>query len=233
MLEPQYNSPIREEWDEYDWERFLQRADVRTAKFQELFETLVHHPDRDRLIAHEMGWEEMLDERACGDRDCAKCDTRFECEAYEMLRLMSEPDNLDEDPDAADLIACFEQVRDIPAYQAANDFAEHLEETLRQRAPEHVRDSDVRNALFAAQMAPAQVAGGHGIGYERDALCGNIANCKRALRSISTCMDHLHELAKRLILPVPQLMPLQQMALEAETSINNWIEELRAKIWWQ
>ena len=233
MLEPQYNSPIREEWDEHDWERFLQRADVRTAKFQELFETLLNHPDRDRLIAHDMGWQEMLDEHACGDRDCAKCDTRFECEAYEMLRLMSEPDNLDEDPDAADLIACFEQVRGIPAYQASNDFAAHLEETLRQRTPEYARDNDVRNALLAAQMAPAQVAGGHGIGYERDAICGNIANCKRALRSISTCMDHLGELARRSILPVAQLMALQQMALEAETAIHNWVGELRTRIWWQ
>ena len=27
-----------DDWDEEDWERFLQKADVRTAKYLELFE---------------------------------------------------------------------------------------------------------------------------------------------------------------------------------------------------
>ena len=34
-----------DDWDEEDWERFLQKADVRTAKYMELFETLHNHPE--------------------------------------------------------------------------------------------------------------------------------------------------------------------------------------------
>ena len=43
-----------DDWDEEDWERFLQKADVRNAKYMELFETLHNHPDCDDLIAKEM-----------------------------------------------------------------------------------------------------------------------------------------------------------------------------------
>jgi len=232
MLEPVHNSPSREDWDEHDWERFLQRADVRAAKFQELFETLLNHPDRDRIIAREMGWEHNQREWGCDTRDCASCDMRFDCEAYEMLRLMSEPESVEEDPDTESLIACFEEVREIPAYRVANDFAGRLEDALRRHAPQSISNEEVRNILFAAQMAPAQIAGGHGIGYDRDSLCGNIANCKRALHSFSGCLDSLHELQERQVLPPSTVNELRAAATSVATAIEHWIESLRARVWW-
>jgi hypothetical protein len=52
-------------WDEHDWERFMREQDRRTDKYMELMEKYLDHPDRDRIIAREMGWthlEEALDE---------------------------------------------------------------------------------------------------------------------------------------------------------------------------
>lgn len=51
-------------WDEYQWERFLQTQDRRTEKYFGLLETYVDHPDRDLLIAREMGWETHAQESA-------------------------------------------------------------------------------------------------------------------------------------------------------------------------
>lgn len=60
-----------EVWDEYQWERFLQEQDRNTEKYFALLEKYMDHPDRDRVIAREMGWaapsdgkeeEEMLEE---------------------------------------------------------------------------------------------------------------------------------------------------------------------------
>ena len=42
-------------WDEYDWERFLQQQDHKTEKYMELLETYLDHPQRDQIIAQEMG----------------------------------------------------------------------------------------------------------------------------------------------------------------------------------
>src|SRR5881392_3719483 len=47
-------------WDEYDWERFLQQQDQRTEKYMELLEKYIDDPQRDEIIAREMGWAQAL-----------------------------------------------------------------------------------------------------------------------------------------------------------------------------
>src|SRR5438874_3906841 len=43
-------------WDEYDWERFLQQQDQKTEKYMELLEKYIDDPQRDEIVAREMGW---------------------------------------------------------------------------------------------------------------------------------------------------------------------------------
>lgn len=57
------------DWDEFDYEKFMRESDARTDKYAELLDKYMNHPDRDRLIAKEMGWEwmeEALDEEERG-----------------------------------------------------------------------------------------------------------------------------------------------------------------------
>ncbi|MFZ4598841.1 MAG: hypothetical protein ACOYNN_09375, partial [Terrimicrobiaceae bacterium] len=49
-------------WDEYDWEKFLQEQDRTTEKYFNLLEKFMDHPDRDALIAREMGWDSSSDD---------------------------------------------------------------------------------------------------------------------------------------------------------------------------
>jgi hypothetical protein len=54
-----------EEWDEFRCEELLRESDARGDKYRRLLEKYLDHPDRDRIVAHEMGWtwiEEALDE---------------------------------------------------------------------------------------------------------------------------------------------------------------------------
>ena len=48
-------------WDEYDWERFLQQQDSKTERYMELFEKYIDDPNRDQIIAREMGWPHLLE----------------------------------------------------------------------------------------------------------------------------------------------------------------------------
>src|SRR5205085_8612897 len=48
-------------WDEYDWERFLQQQDHKTEKYMELLEKYLDDPQRDQIIAQEMGWTQLLE----------------------------------------------------------------------------------------------------------------------------------------------------------------------------
>ena len=55
-----------EEWDEFRCEELLRESDARGEKYRRLIEKYLDHPDRERIIAHEMGWtwiEEALEEK--------------------------------------------------------------------------------------------------------------------------------------------------------------------------
>ncbi len=55
-----------EVWDEYQWERFLQQQDRNTEKYFGLLEKYLDHPERDNIIAREMGWDSHdEDDDAC------------------------------------------------------------------------------------------------------------------------------------------------------------------------
>lgn len=59
MADPQ-NEP-NGVWDEYDWERFLQEQDRKTERYMDLLEKYMDDPNRDQIIAKEMGWQHVVD----------------------------------------------------------------------------------------------------------------------------------------------------------------------------
>jgi hypothetical protein len=185
------------------------------------------------MIAHEMGWDEFFHECRAKVENCDRCPDRFECEAYELLRLMEGPENIEDDPEASELLACFDQVKSIPAYEKACAFSLRLEQFLHGRFSDNCEDEDLRSALLSAAMAPAQIAGGHGIGYDRESLCGNIANCKRALKSLEDGLKSLDSLQRRGLIGEKDAAGLHEEALAARREIESWIENLRARIWWR
>src|SRR6266852_6677344 len=59
---PSYDREPERAWDEYDWERFLQQQDQKTEKYMVLLERYIDHPQRDEIIAREMGWSGLAGE---------------------------------------------------------------------------------------------------------------------------------------------------------------------------
>lgn len=228
MRKPVREPHPRDEWDEQQWERFLQRADARAAKFQELLETLVDHPEGDRIIAEEMGWN--LKSLSCAEEGaCLQCDRRADCEAYEMMLLAGDSARAEEDPDVDSLTDCFDELENVPAYTLSRGFAEELCAFLRSRAAARIHDEDVRAALLCAMTAPAQIAGGHGIGYDGDAINGNIANCKRARRNLAACSEALQQLDLRGLADAADIARLRARAQEVDRAIGQWIDSLRER----
>src|SRR5689334_19928936 len=54
---------------EEEWEKMMRESDVRAARFGELLETLMDHPNGNELVAREMGWNELADAMAESDSD--------------------------------------------------------------------------------------------------------------------------------------------------------------------
>src|SRR5260370_31731072 len=92
-------------WDEYDWERFLQQQDRKTERYMELLERYIDDPNRDQIIAREMGWTHLL--TADGEKWVEAVDEGFDQELEEELD--------DDVEDAADDEEGFEV---HPLYQA-------------------------------------------------------------------------------------------------------------------
>jgi len=224
-------------WDEETWERFFRREDARMAKFKELFDTLSGRPDREEVIMREMGLERLSDHCRQARGECACCPRRYDCELFDMRRLFEWPPNFEEDPEAAEVLASFEEVKRLPVYQKAHLFSAALQRyfhaAFSPEGPAHVvascwcgADAErVGRLLDAAALIPAQVAGGHGIGYDGDCICGNIANCKRALENADRCARYLEELP----LPEADARTLRRCLEQVRAVLVQWIEELRSR----
>src|SRR3989442_5548183 len=95
-------------WDEYEWERFLQQQDQKTEKYMGLLEKYIDDPQRDEIVAREMGWYHSSDET----------DNDWNDEADALLADAEEGD--EDDRSAADLINdCAESFEQHVLYRAS------------------------------------------------------------------------------------------------------------------
>jgi len=216
-----------DDWDEYDWERFLQKADVRTAKYLELFETLHNHPECDNIIAKEMGWSQKYEDCAYENESCVNCEKNNDCYIYEINQIFDNSLEYDETTERN-----VEDVRKISAYKKSYEFYMRLSKYF-ENCNEVDIDEDVVEAISASSMVPAKIAGGHGMGYEKDSLCGNIANCKRSLKSSKVCVCLLEIVRAKSTFPESDINSLIGEAIKVEHEVIKWIEYLRSRIWWR
>ena len=209
-----FESANREHWDEDDWEEYLAGQDLLQAKYRELFETFPHHPHRDAIIAREMHLR-LPDGLAGGDADLSPDDEPVD----------GPSERGDEDLGS--------ECDGIPAYEIAQDYALAVENLLAHRLRDAMDDDeDACGAAAAACEVPARIAGGHGLGYDRESLCGNIACCKRALASLAECFDGLLALRRRRAVPSHELDRLLVRGQRVGDAIAQRIAALRRTIWW-
>src|SRR5436305_10578456 len=61
-----YEGEPERAWDEYQWEHFLQQQESKAEKYMQLLEEYLDDPQRDEIIAREMGWTQLLDAKDWG-----------------------------------------------------------------------------------------------------------------------------------------------------------------------
>jgi hypothetical protein len=91
---PDEDSGFPELWDEYQWERFLQQQDRKTEQYFQLFEKYQNHPERDEIIAREMGWSHSDDDDDEEESDWIEGDAEEEEEEEESGDDEAELDEL-------------------------------------------------------------------------------------------------------------------------------------------
>jgi hypothetical protein len=205
-----YDEPERA-WDEYDWERFLQQQDSKTERYMELFEKYIDDPNRDQIIAQEMGWTHLVDQPAeCIDG--AEFDPEFEAD-FENAE--------DEDADDQDVFESH------PLYQSAFSLTVWIDQLFEEMPSVASSPVGVKLASHVA-VASAKLAAALS-DRDTEEIGMTIAYLKRALRAISTAVEAANQMSHDGSLKSRQFLELNERIFHVRDSIIVMMGDLRAE----
>jgi len=215
-------------WTEEQWEKLMRESEVRSAKFGELLETLADHPDRDAIIAHEMGWDRP-ERNQMDEEEIAEINAAME----EAAREVAESDVDLDDPRGLG------SLDSVTAYKASYEWSLKVHNTLKplfeleNEKPEEEwdPDDDISRVLRCFEIA-AKIAGGHGIGYDDDSICGNIVNCKKSLAAADESLEGLQAIRDRGPVSSETIDQLIEEGKRVRQLVADRIAELRSRVWW-
>jgi len=192
-------------WDEYDWERFLQQQDYKTEKYMELLEKYLDDPNRDQIIAREMGWTQLLE----GKDWTQEVDALLEEDAGE--ERVESPDSFEEHS----------------LYRAAFALTVWIDQMFDADATLQNEPSAVKLATHAA-LASAKLAAALS-GEDVDEIGMTIAYLKRALKAITLSIDGAAALLREKRISVAQHAVLLQRLFQVRDGIITLTGEYRGE----
>ena len=204
-------------WDEYEWERFLQQQDHKTEKYMELLEKYLDHPQRDQIIAREMGWTQLLNEEE-GESWSDEVDAML---AEESNATLGES-RLGEDPSA--LAEGFE---DHVLYRAAFALTVWIDQLFDEQAALQNEPAAVKLATHSA-LASAKLAAALS-DDDVDEIGMTIAYLKRALKAITVSMEAGAQLLAQELITPRQHSVLQQRLFEVRDGIISLMGQYRGE----
>jgi hypothetical protein len=199
-------------WDEYDWERFLQQQDRKTEKYMELLERYIDDPNRDQIIAREMGWYHLLDKD--GERWVENVDSMFDDEAENEEAIETEED-------------AEEGFEVHPLYKASFALTVWIDQLFEELGEAQNQPAAVKLSTQAA-IASAKLAAALS-DDDVDEIGMTIAYLKRALKAIMTAMDAAVLLRKEIGLDGERFGTLNQRLFQIRDGIIELMGDYRAE----
>ena len=199
-------------WDEYDWERFLQQQDHKTEKYMQLLETYLDDPQRDEIIAREMGWTQLLDAK----------DWSAEVDA-----LLDEDANEEDDFGMDKAARSAETFEEHNLYRAAFALTIWIDQLFDQTESLQNEPTAVKLATHSA-LASAKLAAALS-GDTIDEIGMTIAYLKRALKAITISMDAAAQLLSEKLITAAQHSVLQQRLFQVRDGIITLMGEYRGE----
>ena len=214
MAEPDEPDNI---WDEYDWERFLQQQDRKTEKYMELLERYIDDPNRDQIIAREMGWNHLLDKD--GREWAENVDSLFD----EEFASNDEADDVEEEDKPQE-----EEGFEVhPLYQASFALTVWIDQLFEeigdvQNQPAAVKLS-TQTAIASAKLAAALSDD------DVDEIGMTIAYLKRALKATIMGIDAAMQLRKDGVIDSEHFGTLNQRLFQIRDAIIDLMGAYRAE----
>jgi hypothetical protein len=207
-----YEGESERMWDEYDWERFLQEQDQKTEKYMQLLETYLDDPQRDEIIAREMGWTQLLDAK----------DWSAEVDA-----LLDEDPGEDDDLEPEQAAKSAETFEEHSLYRAAFALTIWIDQLFDQKPLLQNEPAAIKLATHSA-LASAKLAAALS-GDDVDEIGMTIAYLKRALKAITISMDAAAQLLSEKLITRAQHLVLQQRLFQVRDGIITLMGEYRSE----
>jgi hypothetical protein len=201
-------------WDEYEWERFLQQQDRKTEKYMELLEKYIDDPQRDEIVAREMGWCHSIDEN---DNDWND----------EADALLAEEDEEDTRTAAEIMNDCAESFAQHVLYRASFNLTIWVDQLFDAHDGLQNDQAAVKLATHAA-LAAAKLAAALS-DEEGEELGMTIAYLKRSLKAITTAMDAAAQLMAEKSIARAEHSALQQRLFRVRDGIITLMGEFRGE----
>jgi hypothetical protein len=202
-------------WDEHDWERFLQQQDRKTEKYMELLERYMDDPNRDQIIAREMGWYHLLDKD--GETWAENVDLRFDQEVQAAAEAEIGDDGADEE----------EGFEVHPLYKASFALTVWIDQLFEELGDVQSQPAAVKLSTQAA-IASAKLAAALS-DDDVDEIGMTIAYLKRALKAVMVALDSAVQLRKDVNLDADRFATLNQRLFQIRDGIIQLMGEFRAE----
>jgi hypothetical protein len=249
-----HHPPEDKDWDEFDYEKLMRECDARTDKYGELLDKYMDHPDRDRIIAREMGWtwlEEALDAQEgkagttpdgedLGASDFEQADSAASDKAperehddapFDYPRDAAEPP-LNPATEGIDWVRGEDGYVAHPLSLRALDGSEALYRQFEELGLDALDDEDLRTLYNEYQTTGAKLAGAlDGLAYGRDLNEGPfvVACLKRALNYLHKAQAALEKLAPKRLLPPDTIISLRSELFALREEILRLMREFRTQ----
>ncbi len=208
MEEDEFDMPG--EWDEFQWERFLQEQDRATEKYFGLIEKYFDHPDRDALVAGEMGWNLFAE----SDDDCVSAmeQTLDQDQFTDDSGMQDDPEYFDSPVyrDVTKLCMWVEMLFEKHSHLQENKFAIQLAS---------------RTAVCSAKLAAA-------LSREEDEeveLGMTIAYLKRGLKAANDALESASQLAGNNLVSETELRVFHKRLFRVRDQIVDLMRESRGE----
>ena len=202
-------------WDEYEWERFLQQQDHKTEKYMELLEKYLDHPQRDQIIAREMGWTQLLNEE------------EGETWSDEVDAMLAEESTSGENRIGEEASTFTDGFEDHTLYRAAFALTVWIDQLFDEQASLQNEPAAVKLATHSA-LASAKLAAALS-DDDVDEIGMTIAYLKRALKAITVSMEAGAQLLSEQLITPRQHSVLQQRLFEVRDGIITLMGQYRGE----
>jgi hypothetical protein len=200
-------------WDEYEWERFLQQQDHKTEKYMELLEKYLDDPQRDQIIAREMGWTQLLNSDSWSDEvDALLAEESISGEGDAVGQNTAQP---------------ADGFEDHTLYRAAFALTVWIDQLFDEQAALQSDPSAVKLATHSA-LASAKLAAALS-DDDVDEIGMTIAYLKRALKAITVSMEAGAQLLSEALITPAQHAVLQQRLFEVRDGIITLMGKYRGE----